>query len=103
MQYYSDKTKRLYTSVEELKTAEKEFDAKQKGIELAKKERSEVAKRVKYARQLADQAQRTYEELLRDFIKKYGSYHTTVTETKRIEHNPSKILLDLLDNWPILF
>ena len=98
MQYYSEKTKRLYNTIKELESAESEYDKKQKEIELAKKERSEAAKKVEELRELAHNAADAYQQELSKFCDKYGSYHTTIvnpdgTKTRR----PGKILEDLID------
>lgn len=98
MQYYSEKLRKLYPTVEELKAAEKEFDAKQKEVEKAKEERKAAAKAVEDAYKLADAQREAADEMLKEFVKKYGSYHTTVTKPTTI---PS--IFDILNNFPFWF
>lgn len=73
MRYYSDKTKKLFNTEEELVKAEKEFDEKH-ALELkAKEEKTAKAKEV-------EEAYKKYLDLRSNFIKEYGSYHQTLTE-----------------------
>ena len=60
MQYFSEKTKKLYPTEKELHVAEKEFDDKAAKIELKRKERAARAQEV-------DAAIKKAEELLRAF------------------------------------
>ena len=71
MQYFSEKTKKLYPTEKELHVAEKEFDDKAAKIELKRKERAARAQEV-------DAAIKKAEELLRAFNKDYGPYHTSL-------------------------
>ena len=86
MKFYSEKTQKLYNSIEELKNAEKE---------LAKQEEEEKAKRdarAKRAKEVED-AYKHYKDLLDAFIKDYGSYHMSI--------NDSNSIFDLFFNhWP---
>ena len=89
MQYYSDKTKQLYIKKEELIAAEKEWDQAH-AFELKKaEERKSRAKAVEDAwKEYADlqkecesklkEKKTTYYKLRNEFIKDYGSYHSTV-------------------------
>lgn len=80
MKYYSEKTKKMYDVVEDLKAAEKEYDKKH-AAEIAKqKERKARAEEITKARQEIAAAQKHYNELVNSFIKDYGSYHETLTE-----------------------
>lgn len=80
MKFYSDKTKKLYDSVEQLETAETEYD-RAHAAEIAKqKERKARAEEINKARKDAINAQKHYNELVNKFIKDYGSYHATYTD-----------------------
>lgn len=74
MKYYSEKLKTLFNSVEELNAAEVEFDNKQAAIIKAREERAARAKEV-------DEAYKKYLELRNAFVKDYGSYHYSITQT----------------------
>lgn len=77
MKYYSDKTKRLYDTVEDLNKAEKAYDEVH-AAELKKaEEKKNAADAIKAARKAIIDAQSRYNELVNQFIKDYGSYHET--------------------------
>jgi len=87
MKYYSEKLKKVYDDVESLEAAEKEFDETQ-ALELKKREeRSLRAKEI-------DDAWNHYAELVKSFIKDYGSFHKTYKDNDFIE------LVDSLWRWP---
>lgn len=87
MKYYSDKTKKLYASVELLNEAEKAYDELH-AAELKKaEERKSRADEVKEARIAAIEAQRKYNDLLNKFVKDYGSYHETYKDADLISIN----------------
>lgn len=71
--YYSDLTKKFYDVSEDAEKEEKALEEKN-AIELKKKE-----ERVAAAKEI-ENAYKHYLELRADFIKKYGSYHLTLTE-----------------------
>lgn len=80
MKFYSDKTKKIYDSVEQLEAAETEYD-KAHAAEIAKqKERKARAEEINKARKDAIKAQKHYNELVNKFVKDYGSYHATYTD-----------------------
>lgn len=80
MKYFSEKTKKLYATEDELNKAEAELASK-KEAELAKKaERTNAAKEVEDALNKARDAQKEADKKLADFCKKYGSFHTTINE-----------------------
>lgn len=70
MKYYSEKTNTLYNNVELLQDAEKQFDEKH-ALELKKKE-----ERATRAKEVED-AWAHYVELVKQFVKDFGSYHKT--------------------------
>jgi hypothetical protein len=77
MKYYSDKTKKLYDSVELLNEAEMAYDEAH-AAELKKAEqKKQAAEAIKAARKAVIEAQSRYNELVNQFIKDYGSYHET--------------------------
>jgi hypothetical protein len=89
MKYYSEQTKKLYDSPEELAKAEKDFEEK-KTAELKKKEAREVR-----AKEVAD-AYNKYVELFNAFVKDYGYY---VDYRKSAGDEMLRVFSTLLD-WP---
>ena len=80
MKYYSEKLKKVYDTVEQLKTAETEYD-KAHAAEIAKqKERKARAEEINKARKELVNAQNRYNDLINKFVKDYGSYHATYTD-----------------------
>lgn len=108
MKYYSDLTKQLYESEEELKKAEK----KQNELALAKKQKDEERKndyqKVKDAYAEAEKKYKEADKMLLEFFKKYGSIHGTADEDKFVKVKDvaerQKDLFSLLSiNFPFLF
>lgn len=89
MKYFSEKTKKMYDSVELLETAEKELDEKQEKELKLKEERKARAQEV-------EEAYKKYLELRAKFIEDYHSYHMTLTE-KDLPKTTS--IFDLFDNF----
>lgn len=89
MKYYSEQTKKLYDSPEELTKAEKDFEEK-KTAELKKKEAREAR-----AKEVAD-AYNKYIELLDAFIKDYGYY----VDYKKSADNELLRVFNTFFNWP---
>lgn len=79
MKYYSEKTMKVYDDVEELNTAEKEYDEAHAAEIAKRKERKARAEEIDEARKQVIEAQKHYDELIDKFVKDYGSYHTTYT------------------------
>jgi len=77
MKYYSEKTRDLYETEEELKAAEK---AKDEEILAEQEKRNARAKRAKEV----EEAYLNYQKLLKDFIKDYGSYHMSIKDDNLI-------------------
>ena len=71
MKFYSQLTKKLYDTKEELVEAEAEQTK-------AKADRAERAKEVTEALKAANEAQKKANELLHQFVKDYGSFKTTI-------------------------
>lgn len=86
MKYYSELTKKIYdcegdliADEESVVKAKQEKDAKAKQL---KEERASRAKAVEDAYKLANEKQAEADKLMREFIKDYGSFHTTVKDVK---------------------
>ena len=91
MKYFSEITKKVYDSTEELETAENEVLDEQKAQEEKLAKRAERAKEVEAAYAKAAEAKEQADELLNEFLKDYGSFHTTVKKPiKRI---------NIFDDW----
>lgn len=88
MKFYSEKTKKLYDTEKDLQVAEQAIVDEQKRKDELKAKRAERAKEV-------EEAINNAQKLLDQFVKDYGSYHTT------IHHQDSWIdsLFDLMFRW----
>lgn len=73
MKYFSDKTKKVYETVEELETAEKEFDEREAKALALREERKARAHEV-------EDAYKHYLELRAKFIEDYKSFHMSLTD-----------------------
>ena len=73
MKYFSEITKELYDSKEELVKAEVEATK-------AKSDRAERAKEVTEAIKAANEATKYANKLLEEFVKDYGSFKTTIKD-----------------------
>lgn len=82
MKIFSEKTKKIYPTVEACEAAEAEYDLEQARIAEEKKklaeERKERAKEVEDAYKVAMEAQKTFYEKRNTFVKDYGSFHMTI-------------------------
>ena len=95
MQYYSDKTKKVYKTVDELNDAEKKYDDNQLAIAKRNDERKARAKEVEDAYKVMEDARKAYNKKVNDFIKDYGSYHYSIT--KKLDDDEYRAPLNLLD------
>ena len=95
MQYYSDKTKKVYKTVDELNDAEKKYDDNQLAIAKRNDERKARAKEVEDAYKVMEDARKAYNKKVNDFIKDYGSYHYSIT--KKLDDDEYRDPLNLLD------
>lgn len=95
MQYYSDKTKKVYKTVDELNDAEKKYDDNQLAIAKRNDERKARAKEVEDAYKVMEDARKAYNKKVNDFIKDYGSYHYSIT--KKLNDDDYRDPLNLLD------
>ena len=80
MKYYSDKTKALYESVEQLQKAEAAYDKEQEAALAKQRDRKNRAEEIKKAREVLRNAQKNYQDLVNKFVKDYGSYHETYSK-----------------------
>ena len=91
MKYFSEITKKVYNTPEELETAEKEVLDEQKAQEEKSAKRAERAKEVEEAYAKAADVEEQADKLLNEFLKDYGSFHTTLKKPiKRI---------NIFDDW----
>lgn len=96
MKYYSEKTKRIYESVEELKEAEKKFDELKVEEQKKKEDKAKRLQEIESAYKSVESATEKYNALVADFVKDYGYYHNSIVRVNR-----PKSLVDLLINsWP---
>ena len=82
MKFYSEVTKKLYSTEKELLEAEKEAKAKK-----LKEDRAARAKVVEAALKGAESAKKKADMLLNDFIKDYGYFHTSYTSNNALSGN----------------
>ena len=89
MKYYSEITKKLYDSKDELVKAEVETTK-------AKSERAEKAKEVTELLKAANEATKKANKALDEFVKEYGSFKTTIKDTDSNADNSFWNLFDRL-------
>lgn len=77
MKYYSEVTKKMYDSIEALTAAEDEFYEKDKLKEVAAAKVDELFTACADARTALHEAEKAYEEELREYCSKYGPYTAT--------------------------
>ena len=86
MKYYSEVTKKFYDCesclIEDEERVAKEQEEKIAKAKQLKEERANRAKAVEDAYKLANEKQAEADKLMREFIKDYGSFHTTVKDVK---------------------
>ena len=87
MKYYSELTKQLYDTKEDLTKAEVEMTK-------SKSERAERAKEVTEALKVATEATKKANDLLKQFINDYGSFKTTFKEEDCDLRDPFWTLFD---------
>ena len=96
MKYYSDKTKKLYSTEAELGADEKKFDQERVKLEKAKQAKSARAKEIEEAYKKVEEATKEYNKLVNKFVDDYGYYHSTIS---RQVSSPIS-LFDIISNWP---
>lgn len=88
MKFYSESLKQLFDTEEECRKAESEaLEAKKKAEEEKTKllaERKVRAKEIEDARKAMQEAQNTYNRLLRDFLRDYNTYHYSLESVNDI-------------------
>lgn len=83
MKIYSEVTKKFYPTVNECEAAEREAE-KQKKEEQAEKERLSAERKIR-AQEITKALDKVkedyskYRDLVKDFVKDYGSYHYSIT------------------------
>jgi hypothetical protein len=97
MKFYSEITNRVYDTTEELEVAEKEVLEEKKAKEEKLAQRAERAKKVEEAYALAADYKKKADELLNEFVKDYGSFHTTIKTPVRTNTSLTE-LGDLFDS-----
>ena len=86
--FYSQDLKKYFDTEEECVAAEEEFNKKTLAERQKKEERVADAKKV-------EEAYKNYLQLRSDFIKKYNSFHMTLTE----KDLPNGSIFDLIDRF----
>lgn len=85
MKFYSELTKKFYNTTQECEKAEVEFkkslDEEEAKKKAEQKERKEMAQEVSSAYDDYRKALQKYEELRNSFVKKFGTYHMTITDS----------------------
>ena len=88
MKYVSEITGKTYDSEKDCLEAEKIFKEKEKKKKAAEEkkaaERSERAKEVEKAYEKVVEANKAYRDVLNKFIKDYGSFHMTYSDTNNL-------------------
>ena len=90
MKYYSEITKNMYNSVEDLQKAEK-------AMEDRTNERKNAAEKVDKAYNNMVKARKEYETELSDFCEKYGTYHKSIKSNEDFDYSAIKELLNILN------
>ena len=103
MKFYSEVTKRLYDSQDELTTDERKVataEAEKKAAEAKKSaERAARAKEVEDAYKAEVEAHAKYSKLRNQFVDDYGSFHMSyTTSTPEVEVRSPYTLFDALFN-----
>lgn len=102
MKYYSETLNKLFETEKDLLAAEqkvKEADEAKRKAEAAKKEaRAARAKEVDKALKDADAASAKAQKLLKEFVKDYGSYHTSY-ELSDVDNLTANSFVDLLTSF----
>lgn len=89
MKFYSELTKKLYDTQEDLQKAEIE-------VTKSKADRAERAKEVEKALKEANEASKKANKLLQEFVKDYGSFKTTIKD-ENVDAN--SIFWDVFDKF----
>jgi len=85
MKYYSDKLRKFFSTEQECLEEEEKCLAREKEEEERKNklatERKTRAKEVEEAFKNVRKAQDTYHKLINDFVKDYGSFHMSISDS----------------------
>lgn len=100
MKYWSEKIHSFYDTEEACKQAEESYEKKMIAQKEEEKNRAETRKadalKVQQAYELSQKTQQDYFKLRNDFVKKYGYYHVSYTDTNAM---PLTSLWDYLVRW----
>lgn len=80
MKYYSEKTNKVYDTEKELRIAEKKFNDEETAKKAKSQERADEAKKVEALYKEAYDARKKADKACSEFVKKYGSFHQTITD-----------------------
>lgn len=92
MKFYSELTKQLYDTKEELQKAEVE-------VTKSKADRAERAKEVTEAIKAATEASKKANKLLEQFVKDYGSFKTTIKDEDVKGRDVNSMFWDVFDRF----
>lgn len=97
--YFSEKTKKDYSTIEACEAAEKEWDEAH-AAELAEKEAvKKDANEIQNAYNDIKAARKKYEELVSKFIKNHKNYHLTISDPEYFDNLTRLTLFDLFDRF----
>ena len=107
MKYYSEELQKTFDTEEECVAAEKDYlqkleDAKQEKLRL-KEERTARAKEVQDAYTEWIEAEKKYKTLRNDFIRDYGYFHATYSNSEDLNDFDIKKLVDEIFDWHRIF
>lgn len=107
MKYYSEELKKTFDTAEECERAESEhFKALEKIKEENKKLSLEKATRAKDVQKAYEdwiEAEKNYKSLRNNFIKDYGYFHATYSNSEDLSDFDIKKLVDELFDWHRIF
>ena len=89
MKFYSELTKKLYDTQEDLQKAEIE-------VTKSKADRAERAKEVEKALREANEASKKANKLLQEFVRDYGSFKTTIKDSNA---DANSLFWDVFDKF----
>lgn len=98
MLYTSELLKKSYKTEEECLNAEKTYLEEKAAKEAEQKQKQEIrstrAKEVENALKEAVDAEKRYQEILKAFLKDYGSFHLTTSDGNSLRTHSDRSLLD---------
>ena len=94
--YFSEKLNKHFDSEEECLKAEQAEEKKFELEKAKKEERAKAAKEVEDAFKAVEDAKKKAYDLLEEFCKKYGPFHTSYSSE---DINPFRSVFDIFDNF----